>query len=345
MRKQTNTCGDLWIFPPVFVLVVSQDEVYLEAVTEGYLIDGFFPNLRSTGLPKTPETAEESQQLSSQSKDSDVFDERLDVVHNVSTIESVELHQSFEQSSTESNDNFEGSGDPIQVFVTRLSDHRGEHHASATESTELLQSTKKPTTEFTDYPEGSGDPINEFPWLHATTQSGSHTQNTQKPNSETTESGTFEGSGDTTTHVFFPNGEHLTTTQSSTAVVMQGDFEGSASGDSGMDKFFLSTSASPVFTTQTSSVSSTYRPHQVNVEGRINLSSTNKLGQSPETQNPQPGKGEYTITYLQVILWLFFIVYLMCCHFLFLVHEISHSGNDRTPGKSLDQYNISDILA
>lgn len=325
---------------------MSQDEVYLEAVTEGYLIDGFFPNLRSTALPKTPENPEEFQQ-SSQSKDSDVFDERLDAVHNVSTSESVELHQSFEQSSTESNDNFEGSGDPIQVFITRLSNHRREHNASATDSTELFQSTRKPTTEFTDFPEGSGDPIYEFPWLHATTQSGSHTQNTQKPNSETTESGTFEGSEDTPTQVFFPNGEHLTTTQSSTTVVMQGDFEGSASGDSGMDKFFLSTSASPVSTTQTGSVSSTYRPPQVIVLGprRINPSPTSNSGQSLDTHNPQPGKGEYTMMYSHVILWLFFIVYLTCCHFLFLVHEIPHSENDRTPGKSLDQYNIGDILA
>lgn len=306
MRKQTNTCGDLWIFPPVFVLVVSQDEVYREAVTEGYLIDGFFLSPRSTALPKRPEIAEASQQPSSQSKDSEVFDERLDAFHNVSTTEGVELHQSSQQPSTESKDNFEGSGDPIQWFITRLPDHGGERNASTTESAEVLQSTQKPTTESTDYPEGSGDPVGEFLSLQTTTQSGLHTQNSQKPYSETTESGTFEGSGDTTTQLFFPNGEHLTTTQSSTAVFMPGDFEGSASGEM---------SPSPFTTTQTGSVSSTYMPPPVIVldPRLINTS----LGQSLETQNPQPDKSEYT----------------------------PQSGNGRTPGKSLDWYNIGDILA
>lgn len=292
MRKQTNTCGDLWIFPPVFVLVVSQDEVYREAVTEGYLIDGFFLSPRSTALPKRPETAEASQQPSSQSKDSDVFDERLDAFHNVSTTEGVELHQSSQQSSTESKDNFEGSGDPIQWFITRLLDH-GERNASTTESAEVLQSTQKPTTESTDYPEGSGDPVGEFLSLHTTTQSGLHTQNSQKPYSETTESGTFEGSGDTPTQVFLPNGEHLTTTQSSTAVFMPGDFEGSASGEM---------SPSPFTTTQTGSVSSTYMPTPVIVLDRRLKNTSHTLEQSPETQNPQSGRGEYTITYSQVVL-------------------------------------------
>lgn len=293
MRKQTNTCGDLWIFPPVFVLVVSQDEVYREAVTEGYLIDGFFLSPRSTALPKRPESAEASQQPSSQSKDSDVFDERLDAFHNLSTTEGVELHQSSQQPSTESKDNFEGSGDPIQWFITRLPDHGGERNASTTESAEVLQSTQKPTTESTDYPEGSGDPVGEFLSLHTTTQSGLHTQNSQKPYSETTESGTFEGSGDTPTQVFLPNGEHLTTTQSLTAVFMPVDFEGSASGEM---------SPSPFTTTQTGSVSSTSMPPQVIVvEPRLINTSVN-IRQSSETQNPQTDEGEYTITYSQVVL-------------------------------------------
>lgn len=53
-----------WIFPSLFVPVLAQEEVYKEAVTDGFIIDDSYLNLLTTNSSKTPGAAQLSQQPS-----------------------------------------------------------------------------------------------------------------------------------------------------------------------------------------------------------------------------------------------------------------------------------------
>lgn len=208
-----------WIFPSLFVPVVTQEEVYREAVTDGYIIDNFYLNSFTTESPKTPRAAEASQQLSSEetditeaSGDDDVAETSV-VLHygGESTTKSA---WSTQQPSLESkvNDLLEGTEDTTNTAV--FHHHGGEHHVSTTTGVPPAWSTQQ--SKESDLLEGSGDTTDVPVFLQdgnnndISTTSVSPAGGTEQPSIESKENDLLEATGDTNDTVvsLHHGGEH-----------------------------------------------------------------------------------------------------------------------------------------
>lgn len=181
-----------------FFLVVTQDDVYREAVTDGYLIDHLFLNSYTTESPRRSGISEESQQPSTGPEVSDVIEGSGDTSdnfstsiflqhgdkHHATTTQSVSHTETVQQPSTESkvNEIIEGSGDTNDKFLTSVFlQQRGKHYATTTQSVWQAQtSTSKGLLHYNDGSisdgSGSGDEdIHQFSNTHSIMTSISNT--------------------------------------------------------------------------------------------------------------------------------------------------------------------------
>lgn len=214
---------------------MTQEEVYREAVTDGYIIDNFYLDSFTTESPKTPGAAEASQQLSLE--ETDITEASGDTGDVAET--SVFLHYggesttksawSTQQPSLESkvSDLLEGTGDTTYTSVFKESDllegsgdmtdvpvflQDGNNNDVSTTSVSPAGVTEQPSLESNenDLLEATGDTNDTFVSLH---HGGRHYEsvtstflpvwNTQQPQ----ENDLLEGSGDTIdVSVFLQNG-------------------------------------------------------------------------------------------------------------------------------------------
>lgn len=267
------------IFPSLFVPVVVQEEVYREAVTDGYIIDNVYLNSYTTESSKIPDAVHASQTPAPEENDvteasGDTSDEaELSVVLQYggkSTNASLSAW-SRQQPSLESkeSDLMEGSGDSTNTSI--FLQHGGKHHLSTTTSVLPARSTQE--SKENDLLEGSGgmtDVLNFLqngsePEVSATT-SVAPAWSTQEPESE--ESDSSEGSADTTDLPIFPQYGHghdvsttvsVTHTQSPSAAVLPGDTDDSGSGDMWSIQATTSSHMSGSYT-EKNAASSTHRP-------------------------------------------------------------------------------------
>lgn len=265
------------IFPSLFVPVVVQEEVYREAVTDGYIIDNVYLNSFTTESSKIPDVVHGSQSLTPEETDvteasGDTSDEaEISVVlqyGDKSTNTSLNVW-STQQPSLESkeSDLMEGSGDTTNASI---------FHLSTSTSVPPAQSTQE--SKENDLLEGSGGMTDVFNFLQngseldvSATTSVVPAWSTQEPESE--ESDSAEGSADTTDSSIFSQHGHthdvsttvsVTYTQSPSAAVLPGDTDDSGSRDmwSGDGEIIHATISSRMSGsyTEKNTASSTHRP-------------------------------------------------------------------------------------
>lgn len=242
-----------WIFPSLFVPAVAQEEVYREAVTDGYIIDNFYLNLFTTESSKTPGAAQASQQPSPEEKDTaeasgDIDDKAETSVvlqyggKSTSTTPSAWSTQQPSLGSKESDVSEETEDSRnISVFLQ----HGGKSHLSTTTSVPPALSTQE--SKEIDLMEGSGEITDVSNFLQkgnernvSTTTSVAPARSTGQPSSESEERDSSDGSGDTVDSSIFPqHGRRhnvpttasVTHTQSPSTAVLPGDNDESGSGD------------------------------------------------------------------------------------------------------------------
>lgn len=147
------TCG----FFHLFVLVALQDDVYREAVTDGYLVAHDFAASLTTNSPKINTTVPASRPTSSESKDGGLVEGSGDSDDNA-MFPRDEGDSNSESSATESpesgftslpepneamtkdSDLMEASGDTGNIFVTSTFPQDGEDSSSESPTTESPQS-------------------------------------------------------------------------------------------------------------------------------------------------------------------------------------------------------------
>ncbi len=119
---KVNTKGDLWIFPPLFVLALTQDDIYREAVTDGFLLDNPSGTSPTTESPKRNATVQASKQPSSVLEDNKmVYDSDLGDTNDYSATSD---DFSSDQSSTQSpQSDFTSSSVPTKAKPSISPDH------------------------------------------------------------------------------------------------------------------------------------------------------------------------------------------------------------------------------
>lgn len=272
------------IFPSLFVPVVVQEEVYREAVTDGYIIDNFYLNSFTTESSKIPDAVHASQSPTPEETDvaeasGDTSDEAEISVVLQSGGKSTNTSQSAwstQQPSLESkeSDLMEESGDTTNASI--FLQYGGKHHLSTTTSVSPARSTQE--SKENDLLEGSGGMTDVFNFIQngsqpdvSATTSVAPAWSTQEPESK--ESDSSEGSADTTDSSIFPQHGHkhdvsttvsVTHTQSPSAAVLPGDTDGSGSGDvwSSDGEIIHATTSSRMSGsyTEKNAASSTHRP-------------------------------------------------------------------------------------
>lgn len=266
-----------WIFPSLFVPVLAQEDVYREAVTDGYIIDNFYLNSFTTESSKTPGAAQASQQPSPEEKDTaeasgDTGDEAETSVvlqYGGKSTSATSSAWSTQQPSLDSkeSDVSEGTSN-ISVFLQ----HGGKHHLSTTTSVPPASSTQE--SKEIDLMEGSGDITDVSNFLQkgiehnvSTTTSVAPARSTGRRSSESEERDSSEGSSDTADSSIFP--QHppttasVTHTQSPSTAVLPGDNDESGSGDmrlSDGDIIHATTSSSMSGSYTEMNVASNYMP-------------------------------------------------------------------------------------
>lgn len=147
------TCG----FFRLFVLVAVQDDVYREAVTDGYLIDHAFAESLTTESPKSNTTVPASQPPSSESKDGGLVEGSGENNYNfmfprdegdsISESSTTESPESGFTSSTQPNEAMtkdsglmEASGDTSDIFMTSTFPQYGGDSSSESPTIESPQS-------------------------------------------------------------------------------------------------------------------------------------------------------------------------------------------------------------
>lgn len=238
------------IFPSLFVPVVVQEEVYREAVTDGYIIDNVYLNSFTTESSKIPDAVHASQSPTPEETDvteasGDTSDEaEISVVLQYggkSTNASLSAWSTHQPSlESKESDLMEGSGDTTNTSI--FLQHGRKPHLSTTTSVSPARSTQE--SKENDLLEGSGDMTDVFNFLQngsepdvSATTSVAPAWSTQEPESK--ESDSSEGSADTTDSSIFSQHGHkhdvsttvsITHTQSPSAAVLPGDTDDSGSG-------------------------------------------------------------------------------------------------------------------
>lgn len=278
------------IFPSLFVPVVVQEEVYREAVTDGYIIDNFYLNSFTTESSKIPDavhasqspTPEETDVTEASGDNSDEAEISVVLQYGGKSTNTSLSAWSTQQPSLESkeSDLMEGSGDTTNASI--FLQYGGKHHLSTTTSVSPARSTQE--SKENDLLEGSGGMTDVFNFLQngsepdvSATTSVAPAWSTQEPESE--ESDSSEGSADTTDSSIFPQHGHkhdvsttvsVTHTQSPSAAVLPGDTDDSGSGDvwSSDGEIIHATTSSRMSGSYTEKIaaSSTHRPA---LNGRI----------------------------------------------------------------------------
>lgn len=237
-KHSVVTC---WIFPSLsFVSVLAPEEVYREAVTDGYVVDNVYFNWFTTEASKTHGAAQTSQQgsaeeggISEASGDTSDEAETSGVLqHGGKATTAPPRAWSTEQPWVE------GSGD-----TSALTSVFPLYHVSTTASVSPDWSTQPSAG--SDLLEGSGDTTDVSVFLQngskhtvSTTESVSPGWSTDQPSSHSEESVSLRGSGATTDlPIFSQRGPDASATASlphtwspSTAA-LPGDADGSGSGD------------------------------------------------------------------------------------------------------------------
>lgn len=222
------TCG----FFRLFVLVAVQDDVYREAVTDGYLIDHAFAESLTTESPKSNTTVPASQPPSSESKDGGLVEGSGENNYNF-MFPRDEGDSNSESSTTESPESgFTSSTQPNEAMTK----DSGLMEASGDTSDIFMTST---------FPQYGGDSSSESPTIESP-QSG--LTSSSEPNEATpTESYVFEGSAvgvEFSTSTVSPQSEdqssvtpdNISVAQTTDPAVSTTDLLGSDSGSgSGLD--------------------------------------------------------------------------------------------------------------
>lgn len=242
----------------------TQDDVYREAETDGYLINHPFQNALTTESPEGTTTVQAPQQLFSDSKEAEGSGDSNDVTSllfkhggelHAHTTQSASHTRRFRHLSSDSKET-EGSGDSNDVMFG-LPQYGAEHYATTIQSVSHSRSFRHVSSESKET-EGSGD-SNDFA-LHegqhyaTTIQSVSHTHSIQQLSSESKDN---EGSGHDNDKMF--DVQHI--------------------GDGSSDD---STSASPSMT-EVSTTSSKFKAFS-------------RSGVVPQLLPPSADKGEHTTT-------------------------------------------------
>lgn len=238
-----------WFFR-LFVLVAVQDDVYREAVTDGYLIDHAFAESLTTESPKSNTTVPASQPPSSESKDGGLVEGSGENNYNF-MFPRDEGDSNSESSTTESPESgFTSSTQPNEAMTK----DSGLMEASGDTSDIFMTST---------FPQYGGDSSSESPTIESP-QSG--LTSSSEPNEATpTESYVFEGSAvgvEFSTSTVSPQSEdqssvtpdNISVAQTTDPAVSTTDLLGSGSG-SGLDSVNDNISLTTI--TDTSTASST----------------------------------------------------------------------------------------
>lgn len=271
-----------WIFPSLFVPVLAQEDVYREAVTDGYIIDNFYLNSFTTESSKTPGAAQASQQPSPEEKDTveasgetgDEAETSVVLQYGGKSTSATPSAWSTQQPSLDSKESDVSEG------TSNISDflqHGGKHHLSTTTSVQPASSTQE--SKEIDLMEGSGDITDVSNFLQkgiehnvSTTMSVAPARSTGRRSSESEERDSSEGSGDTADSSIFPqHGRRhdvpttasVTHTQSPSTAVLPGDNDESGSEDmwlSDGDIIHATTSSSMSGSYTATNVASNYMP-------------------------------------------------------------------------------------